>query len=312
MRRQSSSFSLHSSFLLVWFYGMAVALLFLAQLRHLAEYHTPRHGRDGSKNSEISPRSVQEAHREELVSIISSLRNFQQEQQLRSRYGHDDITMPAPIFWDNSLDDDGDENNNSNESDDGSVDSHSNKDLNLPKQDDDINSNSGEEKERRFEEDENNNNKASFRRRIPGIYKFDPFDLKEYEGLVPEQQQQRSPLPPPTGSSSDISCSCYNETAPWSCCERYIHATHKMGHTYIKDLFGPYSAYNPGDRILRTPARADHRWDGTHGFRPIDGIEDIAPGSGYFDRAADYREVFVNRNWFESLVSGYLYRKVSK
>lgn len=85
--------------------------------------------------------------------------------------------------------------------------------------------------------------------------------------------------------SSDASCSCMNTTAERDCCRRALKLSHKFGSvlmgTAFRDMMKVYkSLFIAGE---------------TH---PIN-----------YEDKTDFRHVFVTRNWYDSMVSGYLYHK---
>jgi len=83
-------------------------------------------------------------------------------------------------------------------------------------------------------------------------------------------------------------CSCWNLTATQCCSERRIHPNHKFGHVLVTELFAEGSFYHM-DGMPKGMLTGNFRKD-------------------YFNRS-DYREVFIIRNWFDAIVSGYLYHK---
>jgi hypothetical protein len=83
------------------------------------------------------------------------------------------------------------------------------------------------------------------------------------------------------------SCDCINPAA--RCCDRTIFRTHKFGTILIGDMFLQFRQTDAKYRIhtLPTPKNLDYTLPTT----------------------LDYRHVLVTRNWFDAIVSGYLYHK---
>ena len=83
------------------------------------------------------------------------------------------------------------------------------------------------------------------------------------------------------------SCDCTNPAA--RCCDRTIFRTHKFGTILLGDMFSPNRRKDAKYRIhtMPTPKNLDYAL-------PTD---------------LDYRHVLVTRNWFDAMVSGYLYHK---
>jgi hypothetical protein len=93
-----------------------------------------------------------------------------------------------------------------------------------------------------------------------------------------------------TKSSSKTSseCDCYDSTSS-RCCDRTIWRTHKFGTILIGDVFSEYrSADSPFHvHTQPTPKNSDYELPTT----------------------LDYRHVMVTRNWYDAIVSGYLYHR---
>lgn len=98
---------------------------------------------------------------------------------------------------------------------------------------------------------------------------------------------------PPTGTSppkEDIdACSCLNRTAPSRCCERTIYRAHKFGTILVDTLFDSFRRSRLKMNVKRFPKQE---------------IENYT-----LPTTTDYRHVIVTRNWFDAIVSGYLYHK---
>ncbi|KAG7372033.1 hypothetical protein IV203_018176 [Nitzschia inconspicua] len=84
-----------------------------------------------------------------------------------------------------------------------------------------------------------------------------------------------------------LSCDCYNMAA--RCCDRTIFRTHKFGTILLGDMFLPNRQKDAQYRIHTnpTPKNLDYQLPTT----------------------LDYRHVLVTRNWFDAIVSGYLYHQ---
>jgi hypothetical protein len=96
-------------------------------------------------------------------------------------------------------------------------------------------------------------------------------------------------------------CSCEIDLGAYHCCQRAVLRVHKMGimavQSWKDEYFGPILR-----RDLPIPEITSHRTLGSQ-FRmmkdkPI--------------RDGDYRHVVVTRNWYDALISGYLYHKSGK
>lgn len=118
------------------------------------------------------------------------------------------------------------------------------------------------------------------------------------ESLFPSNITEGLHVSPPLATGS---CSCWNITS--KCCERGVHPNHKFGTFLIDELFGPpKSSTNSGHMFYKN----------NYNDRAVSTSRLYRPFSTYFDlkkRGKDYREVFVTRNWFDAIVSGYLYHK---
>ena len=87
-----------------------------------------------------------------------------------------------------------------------------------------------------------------------------------------------------------VSCSCWNTTAPPDCCERAIFRAHKFGTILVDTLVHSfrYSTVKLRINVKQFPKQLDNTTLPT---------------------TSDYRHVVVTRNWFDAIVSGYLYHK---
>jgi len=94
------------------------------------------------------------------------------------------------------------------------------------------------------------------------------------------------------GNNGDDDCSCYNHDSNTSCCVRTVRRSHKMGYVLTQQLLRR-------SKLLKQVAV-------TQKFR-ID--DETAASEGGGRGVADFRDVVVTRNWYESLISGYLYHK---
>lgn len=84
----------------------------------------------------------------------------------------------------------------------------------------------------------------------------------------------------PEVSSKDSICSCDNALATSECCQRVVRPSHKMGYVLSWEIFQNFP--------LTINVTQDKRWE----------LPDT-----------DYRDVIVTRDWYESIISGYLYHK---
>jgi hypothetical protein len=96
-------------------------------------------------------------------------------------------------------------------------------------------------------------------------------------------------------------CSCEKDLGAYHCCQRAVLRVHKMGmmavRSWRKELLSPMLVRN-----LPAPEITSHTDLGT-GFRIL---KDKPIKEG------DYRHVVVTRNWYDALISGYLYHKSGK
>lgn len=96
-------------------------------------------------------------------------------------------------------------------------------------------------------------------------------------------------------------CSCDNDIGAYYCCQRAIVVVHKMGVTAVQSLKDLYFLRQMR-RSVQTPEITSH---GRYGslFRMM------YESPQHVD---DYRQVVVTRNWYDSIISGYLYHRSGK
>jgi len=93
-----------------------------------------------------------------------------------------------------------------------------------------------------------------------------------------------------TGKLHNESCSCWSlDTDDTDCCRRFVFRGHKFGSILLLDLFEEFLTDDLDQWI---------------NFEPFFQFEDHE-----LPRKIDYRHVAVTRNWFDAIVSGYLYHK---
>ena len=102
-------------------------------------------------------------------------------------------------------------------------------------------------------------------------------------------QQPLAPAPPsPMLSLPTGNCSCWNPEASRLCCTRNLRHFHKMGYVLTFRAFAPYrkqiGLFQDG-RSQANPRK---------------------------NRSRDYRDVVVTRNFYDALMSGYLYHKTGR
>ena len=86
-------------------------------------------------------------------------------------------------------------------------------------------------------------------------------------------------------SNKNDTCNCLNSNAQKeNCCQRTIYRLHKMGTILLGDLFQHFR--HDRNHLIRTKH---------------------VPWNTRFATDRDYRHVIVTRNWFDAIVSGYLY-----
>jgi len=113
---------------------------------------------------------------------------------------------------------------------------------------------------------------------------------------VPVTTEFPVPPAPPSSSTSDGSCSCRNPDAEQGvCCNRVIRREHKMGVVMTQKVF-------------RRPYKGQlEAWNHVRKHPNIHmNFTSLEPGPG---TAADFRDVFVFRNIYSALISGYKYHK---
>jgi hypothetical protein len=93
--------------------------------------------------------------------------------------------------------------------------------------------------------------------------------------------------PTTTLTSTTSKCDCYDISA--HCCDRTIWRTHKFGTILIGDLFSEYRQKDSKFHVhtMPTPKNSDYN----------------------LPQTLDYRHVLVTRNWYDAIVSGYLYHR---
>ena len=96
-------------------------------------------------------------------------------------------------------------------------------------------------------------------------------------------------------------CSCQSAmSGAYFCCQKAMIVVHKMGLTAVQDLKNEFFKKLLFARVTTVEIMSDH----TIGRRFE--YEFLQPF------AADYRHVVVTRNWYDSIISGYLYHKAGK
>lgn len=96
------------------------------------------------------------------------------------------------------------------------------------------------------------------------------------------RDERTIPYPQPP---SEEECSCWNPAAMPPCCERSFRRAHKMGYVLTDRLFN-----TPSLRTKISTSQLFRRFPAEH----------------------DYRDVILVRNFYESIISGYLYHKQGK
>lgn len=97
----------------------------------------------------------------------------------------------------------------------------------------------------------------------------------------PSQQKQQIPV-----LSKDQQCSCWNNLAPARCCERKVLRAHKFGHKLLTSFYKDYSGSIDSLSLVLLVTEKE---------LPAQGV--------------DYRHVLSTRNWYDAMVSGYLYHR---
>lgn len=96
----------------------------------------------------------------------------------------------------------------------------------------------------------------------------------------------------PDAGKGGVSCSCEKDLNSMYCCQRALIVVHKMGVTAAEDMKGKYFF----DMVGTPQIMSDHRYGQ---------LFDAA----FESPVIDYRHAVITRNWYESIVSGYLYHK---
>ena len=99
-------------------------------------------------------------------------------------------------------------------------------------------------------------------------------------------------------------CSCVDPGATRRCCRRELLVEHKMGTFLISSVFHPTDLGTGGGDLLRLVARIDKN---SVPRAPEDDGNDDAESDE--PPTPDYRHVVTTRNWYEAIVSGYLYHR---
>jgi len=127
-------------------------------------------------------------------------------------------------------------------------------------------------------------------------------------------------------SATRTSCDCFSEDLTSTtlrrnkqasntriCCERILWRTHKFGTVLLGDLFAEFRGHNDEQQhdSSGTMSSSNH-----HDITKLSGTiiqTRPTPKSSNYSlpdaSALDYRHVLVTRNWFDAIVSGYLYHK---
>jgi hypothetical protein len=98
-------------------------------------------------------------------------------------------------------------------------------------------------------------------------------------------------------------CSCYNPNADHQCCERLLLTGHKFGYMKTVRTFQGWITQNAKDVEIVSNLQ---RWGQIRNGKNRTKIKNFLP------RHQDFRHVWITRNWFHALVSGYLYHKEGK
>lgn len=100
---------------------------------------------------------------------------------------------------------------------------------------------------------------------------------------------------------SQLPCSCLSAMQSLTmCCQKAVIVVHKMGITAIQDLTRDYFKSQLHESIATPEIMHDHtsgRLFEREFFNPF---------------ISDYRHVVVTRDWYDSMISGYLYHKAGK
>jgi hypothetical protein len=84
----------------------------------------------------------------------------------------------------------------------------------------------------------------------------------------------------------NLPCSCWNSSGPTKCCSRQVVRTHKMGYALMGELIDSYNLTLEKAELKAT--------------RSVPRV----PNNG-----GDFRMIFITRNMYDALTSGYLYHK---
>lgn len=112
-----------------------------------------------------------------------------------------------------------------------------------------------------------------------------------FSGRSPENNNYR------TADKKTLGCSCVGELDTFYCCQRAMIVVHKMGLTVIQGLAESIFPMISGRYVGSAQIMKDH----AYGRRFEDEYR--------LPKAMDYRHVVVTRNWYDSIISGYLYHK---
>jgi hypothetical protein len=85
-----------------------------------------------------------------------------------------------------------------------------------------------------------------------------------------------------------LPCSCWNSSGPTNCCSRQVVRTHKMGYNLLEQLIVSYNLTLTVKKVELKGTRLMPR----------------VPKNG-----GDFRMVFITRNMYDAITSGYLYHK---
>jgi hypothetical protein len=106
-------------------------------------------------------------------------------------------------------------------------------------------------------------------------------------------------VPPSFTNQRSSNCTCVDEINSFHCCQRALIGVHKMGFTAVQEL--SHRLFSSSSDMIATPQiMSDHlfgRWFQKEFQQPT---------------TRDYRHVVVTRNWYDSIISGYLYHKSGK
>lgn len=131
---------------------------------------------------------------------------------------------------------------------------------------------------------------------------------------IPSQRYNSTSPSPYVQSPTNFSLYATNQTMPgecsclgnmetyYFCCQRAIVVVHKMGVTAVQHLRDKYMTRIWGHISVQTPEIMDNHSNGAL-FESQYRTPEVA---------LDYRHIVVTRNWFEAIVSGYLYHKTGR